>query len=133
MTAPKHKSERQAALDRLSEVVEQRLVDNAPDGLTLLEVTEGTGFAACTVRVRLEALEEMGIVHRVRHIMPGRPNHYFLWHIGAKPAAAYVEKHTPNAKPGSVPRQPTLRVYPPVNRRDELVAALFGPAGKEAA
>lgn len=133
MTKPKHKSDRQAALERLTEVVEQRLVDNAPDGLTLKEVAAGVGFATSTVRVRLEALEEMGVVHRVRHNTPGCPNCFYLWHIGAKPATAYVEKHTPNAKPGSVPRQPTLRVYPPVNRRDDLVAALFGPAGKVAA
>jgi hypothetical protein len=132
MTAPKQKSERQAALERLAEVVEQRLRDNAPDGLTLREVAEGVGFATSTVRVRLEALEEMGFVHRVRHTMPGKTSIYFMWHIGAKPSTAYVEKHTPNVLPGSVPRQPTLRVYPPVNRRDPLVAALFGPAGKAA-
>lgn len=133
MTKPKIKSDRQAALERLTEVVEQRLVDNAPDGLTLREVASGVGFAPSTVRVRLEALEELGIVHRVSHTIPGRSGKYFLWHIGAKPAAAFVEKHTPNALPGTVPRQPTFRVYPPVNRRDELAAALFGPAGKEAA
>lgn len=133
MTKPKVKSDRQAALERLTELVEQRLVDNAPDGLTLREVASGVGFATSTVRVRLEALEELGIAHRVRHTVPGRVGMYFLWHIGAKPAAAYVEKHTPNALPGSVPRQPILRVYPPVDRRDPLVAALFGPAGKEAA
>ena len=133
MSQPKTKSDRQAALERLTEVVEQRLVDNAPDGLTLQEVSAGVGFAPSTVRVRLEALEEMGIVHRVRHTIPGYSGKYFLWHIGAKPKEAFVKKHTPNARPGSVPRQPILRVYPPVNRRDPLVAALFGPAGREAA
>ena len=133
MTKPKIKSDRQAALERLTEIVEQRLVDNAPDGLTLQEVASGVGFARSTVRVRLEMLEELGQAHRVSHSMHGRPSIYYRWHIGAKPATAYVEKHTPNAKPGSVTRQPTLRVYPPVNRRDDLVAALFGPAGKVAA
>jgi hypothetical protein len=133
MTKPKIKSERQAFLERLSDLVEQRLVEAAPDGLTLQEATRGFPVATSTVRERLEALEELGIVHRVRHTVPGRVGMFFLWHIGAKPAAAYVEKHTPNALPGSVPRQPTFRVYPAVDRRDPLVAALFGPAGKEAA
>lgn len=131
MSKPKTKSERQALLERLTDIVEQRLTDNAPDGLTLHEVAHGLGFATSTIRGRLEVLEVLNQAHRVRHTMPGKTSIYYLWHIGAKPKAAYVEKHTPNAKPGAVPRQPTLRVYPPVNRRDDLVTALFGPAHKE--
>jgi hypothetical protein len=132
MTKPTIKSERMEALERLSEVVEKRLIDNAPDGLTLQEVASGIGFASSTVRARLEMLEEIGIVHRVRHTIPGRSSICYLWYAGVKPASASVDKHTPNVKPGTVPRQPTLRVYPPVNRRDELVAALFGQAGEAA-
>jgi hypothetical protein len=127
----KTKSERLSYLEQLNNTIEQRLIECAPDGLMANEVGKGLSCAKSTVNTRLEALLQAGRVHRVRHTQAGRYAIYYTWHAGAKPEDAYEAPICPN--PGAVPHRPTFRKYPPINRRDSLVEALFGPARQEAA
>lgn len=86
---------------------------------TVIELAELTGFSIFAIQKRLRTFEDGGYVHRQRMTTP--TGHCFLWHHGRRPAdmtVLCVEK----------PNRPTYRIYPAVNRRDPLVAALFGPA-----
>ena len=120
MTKPKTKSERIAALEQLSAAIETRLLNAGSDGLTVPEVAEGLGFSFGAIRVRLDALQEAGRVYRERHTQLSRSAIYYTWHA-VRPNAQPVD---PDA-----PRRISSRTYPPIGRRDELVAALFGQAG----
>jgi hypothetical protein len=128
VTNPSIKSARLALLERLTEIIEQRLVEIAPDGLTPTEVASALGVAYSTVRNRLKELEDLGRVHRTRHTVTGKTSIYYMWHAGPKPEGEPAPEDLPEFIPGATPKQPTVRVYPPINRRDDLVAALFGAA-----
>lgn len=93
-----------------------RLLTEAPH--TLLELIGLTGYSTTPIRKRLYALKKEG---RVRHEPATMTCVPYVWHATAP---VYVP-------PGQVDhdvRRRTVRVYPPINRRDTLVAALFGPA-----
>jgi hypothetical protein len=75
-----------------------------------------TGYATATCRLRLVALESRGRAHRQKVVIDGTV--YARWVAGSGPAF--------KEPPVWLPHQPTFRTYPPVNRRDPLVAALFG-------
>jgi hypothetical protein len=92
------------------------------------QLARETGYSLAATRLRLDRLLERGRVHREK-VNLGQPRWQYLWHAGPAPVPA-----TPRA--GDVetdddlfaPVQTTVRSYPPVGRRDTLVAALFGPA-----
>ena len=119
MTKPTIKSARMAALEQLQSVIESRLQNAGPEGLTVPEVAEGLGFALGTVRARLDALQKAGRIYREHHTQPGRTAVYFTYHAAEPTDTAVLD----------APRRTSLRTYPPIGRRDELVAALFGQAG----
>lgn len=92
------------------------------------------GYSTTTIKKRLEQLELAGRAHRAR--IPGRLGLAYRWHPGPSPDAAPSSVHVapalPYGKQGSTPFQYTIRTYPAIDRRDPLVAALFGPARKRA-
>lgn len=122
MTKPTTKSARLAILDQLSKTVEGRLKGAGPDGLTVHEVAHGLVFSASTVRERLAALEQTGRAFRMRHTQPGRTAIFYTWHSSQPDIVEHSGLH-----------QATVRNYPPIDRRDWAVEALFGPAHKEVA
>lgn len=83
-----------------------------------LNLVDQTGYSIYTVNHRLQELKEQGYAYHVPAKKNGTP---FTWHIGAAPYVA-PKKVDPDV------RQKVSREYPAINRRDALVAALFGPA-----
>lgn len=124
MTKPTIKSARMEALEQLSSKIERRLESAGPEGLTIPEAAEGLGFALGTIRARMGALLESGRIYREKHIQTPRTAIYFTYHA-VEPVARDVD--------ADAPRRISSRTYPTINRRDDLVAALFGPARKEVA
>lgn len=88
---------------------------------TSLELAGITGYAVATCRLRLLALERLGRAHRLGTTVDGQ--HCVLWHPGPRSVRS---KSIPFV---AAPSQFTVRQYPPINRRDPLVAALFGAPG----
>lgn len=118
MTKPQtiRRPARVAAPDILEALVVEHL-DDAPH--TVLQLANLTGYSIGAVQRRLNMLAEKKLASRQR--MPMVNGLTFIWHAGVTPQAP--------AMPAAVPRQATVRTYPPISRRDPLVAALFGPAG----
>jgi predicted transcriptional regulator len=81
------------------------------------ELERLTGYAASSIRVCLARLEASQLVWRERHGIKRAAGYYYLWHSGPAPKADTDVK-------------PQADTYEPVNRRDDLVTALFGPARK---
>lgn len=86
------------------------------------ELERITGFAASSIRICLARLEASGEIYRERIGVKRAAGYYYLYHSGPAPKVD-----------ASVPQQHTTHDYEPINRRDDLVAALFGPARKEVA
>ena len=85
-------------------------------------------------RGHLTMLEDLGRVHRVRRTQPGRSAIYYTYHsTGIKAAPLLSKDEMFDLKAGATPRRRTFQVWAPHNHRDPLVAALFGPARREAA
>lgn len=86
------------------------------------------GYSVAAVRPRIAQLHLENRVHRqlvkVR-IWPG--GMCYTWHHGPGPDAAAPSSPRP-AGEAIVPSQKSVRSYPAINRRDPLVAALFGPS-----
>lgn len=97
------------------------------------------GCSGSMVRLRLERLEAEGRAHRVRVRLENYQGKCYLWHSGPAPgslAAARIElaQALPRADlRAHVPHQAIVRSWPLFNRRDGLVAALFGMAQQSAA
>jgi hypothetical protein len=85
------------------------------------ELERLTGFATASIRVCLARLEADQQVYRERVGIKRASGYYYLWHSGPAP------KIDP-----AVPSKHIIQNYEPIGRRDDLVAALFGPARKEA-
>lgn len=88
------------------------------------------GYSESVVRVRLLELEEQLRAHRVSVSAARIGGRHWEWRIGPAPIADVDHDEADDA---DAPRQGSTRHYPPINRRDDLVAALFGPARQEAA
>ena len=89
-----------------------------------------TGFSRSGVSKQLERMELAGLAHRRRKEIHRAAGYQYMWHIG--PNRNDVDfKAIPleNLVPGAMPKQRIVSTYPSVNRRDYLVAALFGQAG----
>jgi hypothetical protein len=84
------------------------------------ELERLTGYAAASIRVCLARLEASQQAYRERIGIKRAAGYYYLWHNGPAPK---IDANT----------QLQEQTYEPINRRDDLVAALFGPARKEGA
>jgi hypothetical protein len=92
------------------------------------QLAHETGYSLAATRQRLDRLLERGRVHREK-VNLGQPRWQYLWHSGPAPVAAPVRSGELETEDDLfAPVQTTVRSYPPVGRRDSLVAALFGPA-----
>lgn len=90
------------------------------------QLAHDTGYSLAATRLRLDHLLEQGRVHRAK-VNLDQPRWQYLWHAGPAPALVREEEADPDGD-SFAPVQTTVRSYPPVGRRDPLVAALFGPA-----
>ena len=84
------------------------------------ELERITGFASSSIRICLARLEADKQAYRMRIGIKRGTGYYYLWHAGQAPKID-----------ASVPQQHTIKSYEPINRRDDLVTALFGPAGSK--
>ncbi len=106
---------------------------------TIGEIARALGYSVVAVRARLEQLEIDERAHRVRTPINAWAGYAYMWHLGAAagaevlPCAVHAQTRPTLAEHGVVPCQSTVRTYPAINRRDPLVAALFGPARQAAA
>jgi DNA-binding Lrp family transcriptional regulator len=95
------------------------------------ELRKLTGYSRSGVSSQLERMELAGIAHRERVEIDRAAGFQYMWHLG--PARDCVEPAASPRQsliPGAVPKQKTVRQYESINRRDYLVAALFGKAGE---
>ena len=86
------------------------------------EICRELGYSVAAVRARLDLLVSEQRVHRRKVEFKSWTGVGYLWHYGAAPDIPVAEV-VPQA---TVPFQSTVRTYPAINRRDPLVAALFG-------
>lgn len=85
------------------------------------EMAGAIGYSVSFVRRRLLELMNAGRIHRERVTTMYGFTH--RWYLGKTPAVML------DSDDGPAVHQVTIRDYPPVNRRDPLVAALFGSPG----
>jgi predicted ArsR family transcriptional regulator len=96
------------------------------------ELRRLTGYSRCGIRKHLDRMEADGLIHRRRLEIDRAAGFLHMWHLGPSTGEEQVsEQSEPRIIRGAMPRQKTVQVYPPINRRDDLVTALFGPAHKE--
>lgn len=93
------------------------------------------GYSVAAVRPRLEQLQLDGRAYRVRVRFTDWPGMCYCWHAGAA-IDAPVEQVVVTPERAAqqrlgMPLQATVRTYPAIDRRDPLVAALFGPARRQ--
>ena len=117
--------------NNLTEAIERRIIESGADGLTYNVVMDEMQIGRTCARGHITMLEDLGRIYRVRRTQPGRGAIYYTYHANGTQAAPLLtpDEHQ-DLKPGYVPRRRMLRTWAPINRRDELVAALFGPARK---
>jgi hypothetical protein len=97
---------------------------------TLVDLVEEFGYSRAATQDRLYSLESGGFVHSTTTATTTGRYAQNLWHSGPgeqKPART-PRTRTQRLERLNVPAQRTVKAYPPCNRRDSLVAALFGPA-----
>lgn len=87
------------------------------------ELSRELGYSVSAVRSRLDVLVYEQRVHRRKVTFKSWTGVGYFWHYGAAPDIPVAEV-VPQA---TVPFQSTVQTYPAINRRDPLVAALFGP------
>jgi len=130
MTTP---TEKPVPIAELLSAVEQAL-EAGPRHLK--ELVRELGCSEFAVRRRLLQLESEHRAHRVRVSTQGL---CYLWHTGPAPGAKIPnpiipDQDLPRAEQRvSAPYQSTVRSWPLITRRDDLVAALFGLAPQAAA
>jgi hypothetical protein len=99
------------------------------------------GFSRHAVHVRLRALMADGRVHYVEVVTKGGLGLAYAWQLGSAPKEKLDELRRNQVKRAAIPDrgpiftpiQVSTRIYPAMNQRDPLVAALFGPARQAAA
>ncbi|KQQ93645.1 hypothetical protein [Massilia sp. Leaf139] len=101
----------------------------------IIEVARELGYSVGAVRARLEQLELEQRAHRRQIAIKGWCGVAYLWYAGPADTAelklgeTLVAQGAPNREEQAmIPFQSTVRTFPAINRRDPLVAALFGPA-----
>jgi hypothetical protein len=76
-------------------------------------------------------MELAGIAHRERVEIDRAAGFQYVWHLGpARDSIAPASSPRQSSIPGATPKQKIVRQYESINRRDYLVAALFGNAGE---
>lgn len=105
----------------------ERMLQAAP--AMLWDLARAVGYSESVVRTRLLQLQDEQRAHRIESRHPVTNNRGFLWCAGPAPLADIDEA----VGPAEIPQQATARNYPTIGRRDNLVAALFGPARLELA
>ena len=100
----------------------------------LASIAAALGYSVAAVRPRIAQLHLENRVHRKRNRIQGWPGGMcYMWHYGPGPEATGPAAPRPEGQ-AIVPSQKSVRTYPAINRRDPLVAALFGlPTSAEAA
>lgn len=101
---------------------------------TMLQLCDELHASHASIRVRLYDLMEIGRVHYVETPTCGGRGLAHIWQLGAaskEQLDALEQKRAARASvkdrgPIGIPQQVTTRTYVPTNRRDPLVAALFG-------
>ncbi|QGZ42697.1 hypothetical protein IP92_05772 [Pseudoduganella flava] len=88
---------------------------------TAYDLARLTHYSVATCRLRVAELERVGRAHRERVNTP--TGCQYVWHYGPSPSRGEALGIF------GIPQQSAYRVYPAINRRDPLVAALFGEAG----
>lgn len=126
----KHETQR-VSIERLAGAIEELL----QDGPRIVDdIVEAVHYSGAAVRIRLGQLMKEGRVHRRRIACDNNPALFYRWHAGP-PEHAASEEGRGLDDADLPPVQVTVHTYPKVDRRDPLVAALFGirrPAGAEA-
>lgn len=123
--------DRKVPIQQLMAAIEE-VLKAGPRGIG--EIARELGYSPVALRWRLEQLELENRAHRQREQIKSWSGLYYRWHHGpaagndALFAASPVQQEAGKAQQGMVPFQSTVRTYPAVNRRDPLVAALFGPS-----
>lgn len=100
------------------------------------ELARELGYSVSALRPRLEQLALENRAHRRRVEFEHWSGVCYRWHYGAAVDALVVPDHPIVGRPSAetraaVPFQSTVRAYPAINRRDPLVAALFGHASSK--
>jgi predicted ArsR family transcriptional regulator len=112
-----------------TQAIERRIIQAGADGTTYNVIMGEMKLGRTCVRNHLNMLVDLGRVYSVRRTQPGRTAIYYTYHAKGAQATPLLSKDDHfNLKAGVVPRRHTLRTWAPINRRDELVAYLFGPA-----
>ena len=128
--------DRKVPIEQLLTAIEE-LLKAGPRGIG--DIARALGYSPVAVRWRLEQLELEHKAHRQREQIKSWSGLYFRWHHGPAVgvdtllAGPLSQQGASAAHQGMVPFQSTVRTFPAVNRRDPLVAALFGPADLAAA
>ena len=97
------------------------------------QLARATGWSTAAVRPRVEQLQLEHRAYRVRTHFEHCPGVCYMWHYGSAIDAAIAAHdeliHASHCREtrGHVPFQNSIRAYPAIDRRDPLVAALFGP------
>jgi hypothetical protein len=117
----KRRSFDRAALAQLNDQILELLAQGQQSAEGLARVT---GFSGSTIRARLSELRLIGKAHCVQD-PSSKLGARFFWHAGAGEGVRTVDSPALSL---ATAYQVTLKVYPIENRRDPLVAALFGPA-----
>jgi hypothetical protein len=115
-------------IDQLPAAIEE-LLKSGPHVLDA--VARELGYSVAAVRPRMSQLYLENRVHRKRVKIQAWPGGVcYTWHHGPGPDAPAPSQPRP-ALQAIVPSQTSVRTYPTINRRDPLVAALFGPARQQ--
>lgn len=98
------------------------------------ELARATGYSSNAIRERLCELRSLGHTHRKTQPRPAGGMHY-VWHAGEPigPLPGLVKARPKRNRNVDEPHQVIVKDFGPFPYRDGLVAALFGPAHKEAA
>lgn len=124
--------DRKVPIEELMGAIE-KLLEAGPRGIG--EIGRELGYSPVALRWRLEQLELENRAHRQREQVKSWSGLYYRWHHGPAAGAdtllagSLARQQAGEAQQGMVPFQSTVRTYPAVNRRDPLVAALFGSGG----
>ena len=129
MSAPNRKVE-------LTDLPEALLAVLAKGPREIREIAAELGYSTRAVLSRLEQLQIEQRAHRRRVQIKTWAGLCYHWYLGPDleaPAALDGAPARPSlAQQAIVPFQSTVRTYPAINRRDPLVAALFGASGRGA-
>ena len=118
-----------ASPNPLTCAIERRIIDAGADGVTCNVIMDEMKIGRTCARNHLNLLADLGRVYRVRRTQPGRSAIYHTYHSNSTTATPLLPRdERPDFRAGAAPRRRTLHTWVPINRRDELVAYLFGEA-----